>query len=260
MMPGKEKTRLHRKTAFSPRLTKEEVKALPGRPPAPLNRQMAPRLRLALLDHYTDLYGRGLLSPTVYFRQKAAILGKLQQDYGNGAVQRLVKEVESRRAGAVQTKLTVGPAGDRYEREADRVARAVVAFLASPRNRPASRMMAEASNVRTRQVVERAVSARGGVVERGIENAIRNARGGGRSLPGNLRAELERAFGADFNGVKIHTGAVPDRLNHYLGSAAFTIGKDIFFRKGYYRPDNNRGREILAHELTHVIQQGHGKA
>ena len=219
---------------------------------------MAPRLHLALLDRCAALLSEGSLAYSMYSKQKTAIIRQLQRDYGNGAVQRWGKVVESRRTGAVQPKLTVGPAGDRYEREADRVARAVVAFLSSARNKPAPRLQAEDRNIRKKQQVRQRISAEGGVVEREIESAIRHARGGGRSMPGALRAEMERAFGADFTGVRVHTGTMPDRLNRYLGSAAFTTGNDIFFRKGYYRPANDQGQEILAHELTHVIQQGHG--
>ena len=63
-------------------------------------------------------------------------------------------------------------------------------------------------------------------------------------------------MGADFSGVKIHTGNESDRLNHELESKAFTTGKEIFVRKDQYNPGSQAGQKLLAHELTHVVQQG----
>jgi hypothetical protein len=67
---------------------------------------------------------------------------------------------------------------------------------------------------------------------------------------------MERAFGgADFSGVKVHHDAGGDRLNRALNARAFTTGKDIFFRQGEYKPASQGGQELIAHELTHVVQQ-----
>jgi len=151
--------------------------------------------------------------------------------------------------------MLVGPAGDKYEREADRVARAVVAFLSSPRVRSVVGARVVADGIRRRQLARRPLPAIGGAVHRDAETAIRLAKGGGRALPSGLRTRMEAAFGADFHRVRIHTGVMSNRLNRYFGSAAFTTGKDIFFGKGYFRPDSREGKELLAHELTHVIQQ-----
>jgi hypothetical protein len=69
---------------------------------------------------------------------------------------------------------------------------------------------------------------------------------------------MERAFGADFTGVRAHTGAEADMLNRSLGARAFTAGQDIFFRRGSYDPASRSGRRLLAHELSHVVQQDTG--
>ena len=66
---------------------------------------------------------------------------------------------------------------------------------------------------------------------------------------------METSMGADFSRVKVHTGATADTLNHALSARAFTTGNDIFFREGAYQPGSFVGRELLAHELTHVVQQ-----
>ncbi len=88
-----------------------------------------------------------------------------------------------------------------------------------------------------------------------VENAIQQARGGGRALDDTVRAKMESAFGADFSNVRLHTDGESDRLNHSLGARAFTVGQDIFFREGEYVTGTSSGRELLAHEMAHVTQQ-----
>ena len=66
---------------------------------------------------------------------------------------------------------------------------------------------------------------------------------------------MERAFGADFSGVRIHDGRDADDLSQRIQAKAFTIGGDIFFARGQYRPASTDGRALLAHELTHTVQQ-----
>ena len=62
-------------------------------------------------------------------------------------------------------------------------------------------------------------------------------------------------MGADFGSVRVHTGSQADALNRSLSARAFTTGQDIFFKQGEYSPGSSSGRELLAHELTHVMQQ-----
>ena len=89
-----------------------------------------------------------------------------------------------------------------------------------------------------------------------IEAAIQRERGGGQALDSAARAQMEPAMGADFSGVRVHTGGQADTLNRNLSARAFTTGQDIFFKQGEYSPGSSSGRELLAHELTHVVQQG----
>jgi hypothetical protein len=88
-----------------------------------------------------------------------------------------------------------------------------------------------------------------------VESRIDRSRGSGSAMPENARGFFESRMGADFSGVKIHTGSESDQLNRSLDARAFTTGSDIFFRDGEYNPDSSGGRELLAHELTHVVQQ-----
>jgi hypothetical protein len=88
-----------------------------------------------------------------------------------------------------------------------------------------------------------------------IERSIEQARGGGQAMDHGTRTHMERAFGADFSGVLIHGDTRADGLSHSLSARAFTTGRDVFFRHGEYNPGSSSGRELLAHELTHVVQQ-----
>jgi hypothetical protein len=88
-----------------------------------------------------------------------------------------------------------------------------------------------------------------------VERTIEQRRGGGQSLDGGVRRQMETALKADFSGVRVHTDGESNGLNHALSAKAFTTGQDIFFRQGAYDPGSSIGRELLAHELTHVVQQ-----
>ena len=92
-----------------------------------------------------------------------------------------------------------------------------------------------------------------------LQSAIERKRGSGHSLGDATRHRLERTFDADFSTVRVHTDSEAGRLSRALGANAFATGRDIFFDHGAYQPDNFRGQKLLAHELTHVVQQ-HGAA
>ncbi|MEH1948994.1 MAG: DUF4157 domain-containing protein [Nostoc sp.] len=91
-----------------------------------------------------------------------------------------------------------------------------------------------------------------------LETSINQARGGGQAMADNIRQPMEQAFGADFSGVKVHTDGQSDQLNRSIQARAFTTGQDVFFRQGEYNPGSRGGQELLAHELTHVVQQNGG--
>ncbi len=87
---------------------------------------------------------------------------------------------------------------------------------------------------------------------------IESARGGGHPLEDVVKEKMGAAIGADFGGVNVHTSREADALNRQLSATAFTTGQDIFFREGAYQPHSGSGQELLAHELTHVVQQSSG--
>jgi hypothetical protein len=88
-----------------------------------------------------------------------------------------------------------------------------------------------------------------------VARAIHAKRGGGQPLDAGAQRDLGASIGHDFSDVQVHTDSEADRLNRAVSAEAFTTGKDIFFREGKYDPGSNQGRKLLAHELTHVVQQ-----
>jgi hypothetical protein len=103
------------------------------------------------------------------------------------------------------------------------------------------------------------VGPQGGPVPPEVEAAIQRARGGGQPLERALQEQMGASLGHDFSGVRVHTDAEADALNQQLTAKAFTTGRDIFFRRGAYEPGSSSGRELIAHELSHVVQQSTGR-
>jgi hypothetical protein len=87
---------------------------------------------------------------------------------------------------------------------------------------------------------------------------INQARGQGQPLDNATQEQMGAAMGQDFSSVRVHTSPESDDLNQQLGAKAFTTGQDIHFREGAYDPGSSSGQELIAHELTHVVQQGSG--
>jgi hypothetical protein len=88
-----------------------------------------------------------------------------------------------------------------------------------------------------------------------VETAIGQKNGKGESIPANTLQEMQTAFGSDFSDVRIHTDSEAATLSNELDAQAFTTGKDIYFNTGKFDPDSESGKHLLAHELTHVLQQ-----
>ncbi|MDZ8085219.1 MAG: DUF4157 domain-containing protein [Nostoc sp. DedQUE12b] len=159
-----------------------------------------------------------------------------------------------------QTKLTVNQPGDIYEQEADSVANLVMQRMsvgreALPEEEDQLQMKSLAGSITP--LVQRQGKGRTAATSE-LETSIQQARGNGQPLADDIKQPMEQAFGADFGGVKIHTDSRSDQLNQSVQARAFTTGQDIFFRQGEYSPGSHGGKELLAHELTHVVQQNGG--
>jgi len=87
---------------------------------------------------------------------------------------------------------------------------------------------------------------------------INRERAGGQPLDSGVQRHAGAAMGHDLSGVRVHTSPEADDLSHQLSAKAFTTGQDVFFREGAYEPGSSGGQELIAHELTHVVQQSTG--
>ncbi len=185
----------------------------------------------------------------------------------------------------IQAKLTIGAPEDKYEQEADRVAAQVVNQINAPVAQQKSQnlqredmseedelmMKSDTSRIQREAIPEEEeklqmkpmLQLQAGVgsvaAPAELESSIQQARSGGQTLADNVRQPMEQAFGADFSGVKVHTDTQADQLNQSIQARAFATGQDVFFRQGEYNPSSREGQELIAHELTHVVQQS-GKA
>jgi hypothetical protein len=154
--------------------------------------------------------------------------------------------------GSTSSRLTVGAVDDPAERDADRLADAAVAALATGWNRPAG-----ATTLRAGHRVQRsAIGAEGGPVDADTESRLRRAKGGGRPLAPDVHRRMGDALGADLSRVRVHEGADSRDLNDRLQARAFTVGNDIHFRDGLPDVSTSEGQHLFAHELAHTVQQG----
>jgi|GEM_PF-2291872 len=174
-------------------------------------------------------------------------------------------------------QLEIGEPGDRYEREADAVADRVVmnsspadgAFVMAPQaSGPSVQMKCkecekeeavqmkrkDEEELQMKPAIQRSGSGKQ-VAAPAVSSRITASQGQGSSLPAPVNKEMGTKMGADFSGVKIHTDTRAVQLNEDLGAQAFTTGSDIYFNSGKYNPASRDGKHLLAHELSHVVQQ-----
>ncbi|MDR4518601.1 MAG: DUF4157 domain-containing protein [Nitrosomonas sp.] len=168
--------------------------------------------------------------------------------------------------GRIQSKLRIGQPDDCYEQEADRVAEQVVsgrkagaAVAGAPAIRPANdtqsiQRLCEECEEELQLKPE--TNETGSAVEAGTIQAPPSS--AGRKLPVERRGFFESRMGHGFGDVRIHTDEHAARSAETIHARAFTLGRDIVFNRGQYRPGTLEGDKLLAHELTHVIQQRGG--
>ncbi|MEW5857473.1 MAG: DUF4157 domain-containing protein [Cyanobacteriota bacterium] len=190
----------------------------------------------------------------------------------------------------VQRKLVIGAPGDQYEQEADRMAEQVMA-MPEPANPQLQRKLlgnaiahsiqrsshTEAafpqSNLLTNRItpiVQRQKQQQEEPIQTksllqgkatsssNLENRLTNSKGGGSPLDDEVRSFMEPRIGANFSSVRVHTDSNAIQMNRELNAQAFTHGSDVYFGAGKYNPSSSDGKHLLAHELTHVVQQSGG--
>ncbi len=164
----------------------------------------------------------------------------VQRQYGNQFAQRLLQTPSGQRPPGpvprVQPMLRLGSPRDRYERQADAVARRVTGHWPG-----------KGSATRDDEGDPKA--------SLGLEAPVRHLAGGGQPLARTVAGPMEQAFGTDFGHVRVHSDAGSHDLCRSFGARALTVGDHIFFRRGEQPSGSTSGRHLLAHELTHVVQQ-----
>jgi len=202
----------------------------------------------------------------MHFAERAPALLALQQTHGNQYVQRVVS--------GIQAKLVVGQPGDVYEQEADRVADAVMRMPEPEVHRQVEEeeeeeliqtkpLAEEITSLVQRQVEEeeeeelqaKELSSQTSEISPNLESRINATKGGGQPLPESDRAFFEPRFGYNFSQVRVHADAQSAETSHAINARAFTLGNDVAFGAGEYAPETVAGKRLLAHELTHVVQQ-----
>jgi Domain of unknown function (DUF4157) len=183
-------------------------------------------------------------------------LARMQQALGNQAVGRLI-----------QAKLNINQPGDEYEQEADRVADtvmrmpapqsdghrlAITPLTSSQAQRKCAECEAEDEGALQRKESGSAVTAPA-TAPPIVDQALSSQ---GQPLDAETRAYFELRFGHDFSGVRVHTGQAASASARAINAMAYTVGRDIVFRDGAFPLGSPAGNRLLAHELTHVIQQG----
>lgn len=172
----------------------------------------------------------------------------------------------------IQKKLSVGSANDTYETEADAMANKVMRMQEPQQNvshtgalvqrkcthceqEEKLRMKPSAENISS--LIQKSPTENGGESQAPshVENQINSSRGGGSSMDHSTKSFMENRFGTDFSDVKIHTGSQAAQMSRELNAQAFTVGNDVYFNEGKYSPNTDSGKHLLAHELTHTVQQ-----
>lgn len=171
-------------------------------------------------------------------------------------------------APIIQTKLDISQPGDKYEQEADSMADQVVQRIETPHSSPAPAIQTKCDHCEGLPVQEKCEHCQeqeklqmkemdtGGKHDPALESKILSSQGTGQSLPDITKQEMGSGFGADFSKVNVHDNPGSHQMSSALSAKAFTVGADIYFNKGQYNPGSRAGKSLLAHELTHTIQQG----
>jgi hypothetical protein len=166
-------------------------------------------------------------------------------------------ELWQRLALFVQPKLRVSAPNDPAEAEADRIADTVMRMPEPAVQRKCAACSEGGTTCPSCEEeagVQRKADGANGAGK--VSSNIASRLGSGTPLPAESRAFFEPRFGQDFSGVRLHTGSASAEVANSLHAKAFTTGNHIVFGKGRYEPGSGEGKKLLAHELTHVVQQG----
>lgn len=146
----------------------------------------------------------------------------------------------------IQAKLKMNAPGDQFEREAEHISEKVL------KGGAIGNISSTGATVQKQSATNPGGDA---IANPTFVNQIRNNQGKGRPIEAGTRSFMEGRFGANFGKVRIHADENAAQLNQQINAQAFTLGQDIYFNRGRYRPNSLAGKKLLAHELTHTLQQ-----
>ena len=158
----------------------------------------------------------------------------------------------------IQFKLAVGAPDDPLEHEADAMADSIMRIPEQSFIQHKYSDSREADKVQRKPstaFIQRQESSSATMATDNITNQINGSRGSGSSMGGGTQTFMQSRFNTNFSEVKIHTDNEAVQMNRDLNAKAFTVGNDIYFNSGQYNPNSSGGKHLLAHELTHTIQQ-----
>jgi hypothetical protein len=175
----------------------------------------------------------------------------LQQAAGNQAVGALLRQI--------QRQASVSSPGDAMEHEAEAVADHVMRMADPPAgathaSAPSIQRMCAGCEKEMHQDVHRSGSG-DDVAPEHADMAVQVASRGGNPLPQSALRFFEPRFGSDLSHVRVHADGSAAQAARSVNARAYTVGSDIVFGSGEYSPDTHAGKHLLAHELTHVVQQ-----
>lgn len=186
----------------------------------------------------------GLPAPLTLLRpSQSGILQRKCACGGAAGMSGECEECSKKQRLGLQTKLKINEPGDSYEQEADRIADQVLATPAHPVASGAPPRIQCFSGQSTGQMDAAPAS---------VDRALASP---GKPLEPALRQDMEQRFGYDFSRVRVHTGGAAEQSARDVNAHAYTVGSHVVFAEGQYGPAAEQGRKLLAHELTHTIQQ-----
>jgi uncharacterized protein DUF4157/AMOP domain-containing protein len=167
----------------------------------------------------------------------------------------------------LQAKLTINEPGDQYEQEADRVAEQVMRMHepairlqrkcgcggSTANGQPCDECAGQSVQLKQPDVKQDSLPVRAPAV---VNDVLRSS---GYPLDGSTRAFMESRFRQDFGSVRLHTDTKAAESAQAVNALAYTVGHNMVFGAGQFAPDTERGRRLIAHELTHVVQQGNSQ-
>ncbi|MEM7655085.1 MAG: DUF4157 domain-containing protein [Bacteroidota bacterium] len=221
------------------------------------NQSLQPKLTIGAPNDKYEQEADAVANQVVKQNQQPALqkMGAEEEEMAQGKLQRMEEEEEAQAKPELQKmeeeEMQAKPELQTMEEEEEAQAKPELQKMEEEEEaqaKPELQKMEEEEEVQAKPNGSQTASSQ-------LTERVQRKAGQGQSLPATTNQQMSQAMGRDFSDVNIHTDAEAARMNQELGAQAFTHGKDVFFNQGKYQPETSSGKELLAHELTHVVQQ-----